>query len=105
LLGGGGRSELWRQILADVTGLAMEIPETADASFGAALVAGIGVGAFASPRDAVARCVRIRHRTRPDAGRHALYGELFGVYREATRVLAGLDRRLHEILHGADGAR
>jgi len=99
LLGGGGRSELWRQILADVTGLVMEIPETADASFGAALVAGIGVGAFGSPREAVARCVRIRHRTRPDAGRHALYGELFGVYREATRVLAGLDRRLHDILH------
>jgi len=99
LLGGGGKSALWRQILADVTGLPMEIPETGDASFGAALLAGIGVGVFADPHEAVARCVRIVHRTEPEAGRHDFYGELFQVYREATRLLAGLDRRLHEILH------
>src|SRR3546814_2492535 len=33
LLGGGARSATWRQIIADVTGLTMKVPETGDASF------------------------------------------------------------------------
>jgi len=46
LMGGGARSATWRQIIADVTGLVVERPGNGDASFGAALVAGIGVGAI-----------------------------------------------------------
>jgi xylulokinase len=82
--------------MADVTGLAMEIPENGDASYGAALVAGIAAGVFASPAEAVARCVRIVARCAPDPARHALYEELFAIYRDAQQVLAPIDHRLHE---------
>jgi xylulokinase len=94
LLGGGARSPTWRQIMADVTGLAMLVPENGDASFGAALVAGVGTGVFTSPEEAVARCVRTVGEAAPDPGRHALYQELFAIYDEARRQLTPLSHRL-----------
>jgi xylulokinase len=100
LMGGGARSALWRQIIADVTGLAIERPRNGDASFGAALVAGIGVGVYADPQAAIAQCVRIVDRCEPDPARQALYGELFAIYRQAQAALAPLSHRLHGILGG-----
>jgi xylulokinase len=100
LIGGGARSAVWRQIIADVTGLTIERPANGDASFGAALVAGIGVGLFASPLAAVEACVRITDRCPPDPGRHAFYSELFGIYKDAQAALAPLDHRLHALFQG-----
>lgn len=94
LMGGGARSATWRQIIADVTGLTVEVMENGDASFGAALVAGIGVGVFASPQDAVARCVRRVSVCAPDASNHAVYARMFETYKEGQRVLAPLGRAL-----------
>jgi len=98
LIGGGSRSATWRQIMADVTGLLIEKPENGDASYGAALVAGIGIGAFASPAEAVARCVRIVGRAEPDTGRHRFYSELFQIYKDAQAALAPIDHRLHKLV-------
>ena len=97
LMGGGARSACWRQIIADVTGLAVERTEAADASFGAALIAGIGAGVFAGPEDAVARCVRLLDTTPPDVDSHEFYTSLFGVYKDAQAALAGLNHRLHAL--------
>ena len=98
LIGGGSRSPTWRQIIADVTGLVIEKPEHGDASYGAALLAGIGVGAFASPEEAVARCVRIAGRAEPDAARHGFYTELFALYKDAQAALAPISHRLHRLV-------
>lgn len=97
LMGGGSRSATWRQIISDVTGLPVEVMENGDASFGAALVAGIGVGVFASPEDAVARCVRVQSLCLPDPERHEIYEKFFEVYKAAEGVLAPLNHRLHEL--------
>ena len=101
LLGGGARSAVWRQILADITGLVMEIPENSDASFGSALVAGIGVGVFSSPQEAVARCVRIVQRAEPDAERHAFYQTLFAIYQDSQAAMETLDARIGQALSQA----
>jgi xylulokinase len=100
LIGGGARSPTWRQIMADVTGLLIEKPENADASYGAALLAGIGTGIFATPEDAVARCVRIVGSANPDAARHRFYSELFAIYKDAQAALAPIDHRLHGLVAG-----
>ena len=96
LLGGGARSATWRQIIADVTGLTVKVPQNGDASFGAALVAAVGAGIFASPGEAVARCVRIESETVPDPDRHAFYGEVFTLYDQARRGLTEVTHQLHE---------
>ncbi len=99
LMGGGARSATWRQIIADVTGLVIERPGNGDASFGAALVAGIGVGFYRDPRAAVETCVSVLDRCEPNARRHALYSEIFAIYKEAQAVLAPLNHRLHAIVN------
>jgi xylulokinase len=95
LMGGGARSATWRQIIANVTGLTVEVMENADASFGAALVAGIGVGVFASPEDAVAKCVRVQGGCAADLETNKVYSEFFEIFKAAQASLAPLNHRLH----------
>lgn len=38
IIGGGSKSAVWRQIVADVLNVEILLPETTDASFGAALI-------------------------------------------------------------------
>ncbi|WP_439817635.1 xylulokinase [Zavarzinia sp. CC-PAN008] len=94
LVGGGSRSATWRQVLADVTGLPMVRPENGDASFGAALVAGMGVGVFTSTADAQSR-MRVRETTEPNAAAHARYGEIYALYDQARRALTPVSHAIH----------
>jgi xylulokinase len=97
LMGGGARSPTWRQIIADVTGLTVDVMENTDASFGAALIAGIGTGVFTSPQDAIASCVRPLSQHPPNPQNHELYLELFKIYKAAQSVLAPLNHCLNKI--------
>jgi xylulokinase len=97
LLGGGARSPTWRAIIANVTGLTMEIPESADASFGAALAAGLGAGVFSSPRDAIEKCVRLAATVTPDTKTHEFYSNLFNIYKTAQAALVETNHRLHAL--------
>jgi xylulokinase len=97
LMGGGARSACWRQIIADVTGLTIERTEAADASFGAALLAGIGTGIFSSHEDAVRRCVRLADVTAPNPESQAFYNKLFEIYKDAQAHLADINHRLHAL--------
>jgi xylulokinase len=57
--GGGARSSLWRQIQADVYNHEVELLEAEEGgAFGAALLAGTGVGAWATVQDACAATIR-----------------------------------------------
>lgn len=100
LLGGGAKSACWRQVMADVTGLEMLIPEHGDASFASALVAGIGTGMFTHPIEAIKHCVNIVEHTQPSAQQHDLYQELFTIYQDAQCALASIDQRLGQLLQG-----
>lgn len=97
LMGGGAKSACWRQIIADVTGLTVERTETGDASFGAALVAGIGVGVFANPQDAEARCIRLQDTTLPQDETASFYSALFGLYKDAQAALVEVNHKLHAL--------
>lgn len=97
LLGGGSRSTTWRQIMADVLGRTILLPANGDASFGAALIAGVGVGVFADEMDAIARCCRIVSTDEPSPDTHATYSALFEVYRDVQRHLVSANHRIHEL--------
>ncbi|HEV7904142.1 MAG TPA: xylulokinase [Pyrinomonadaceae bacterium] len=80
--GGGARSSLWRQIQADVYGHTVELVESEEgAAYGAALLAGVGGGAWSNVDEACEACVRVRARVEPDAARARLMNERYGVYR------------------------
>ncbi len=97
LMGGGAKSAVWRQIIADVTGLTVERTCSGDASFGAALIAGIGTGIFNSPQEALDKCVRLLDQTTPDPKNHEFYTKLFDIYKQAQAVLAPLNHQLHAL--------
>lgn len=94
IIGGGARSVTWRQIIADVLGLRLLMPRVTDASFGAALLAGIGVGVFADEASAVRGCVSIAAEHEPDARRHERYAEQYLIYRDSALALTGINHRL-----------
>jgi len=100
LTGGGARSPLWRQIVADVLNVEVELPAVAEASFGAALVAGVGVGAYADARDA-ARAIDIVWRTTPDPARAEVYARGHRIYCDIQAALAPLNHRIHDFVRGA----
>ena len=94
LIGGGARSKLWSEIVANVFNCAVAVPEPGDASFGAALLAGTGVGVFSDVKDAVAKCLRISRRIEPDAAAAAEYAGLFACYRRIHDALAPVYRSM-----------
>jgi xylulokinase len=82
LSGGGGRSELWRSILASVLEVPLErIRVDEGAAYGAALLGGVRAGVWASVDEAVAACVAIRDVTEPDRACPAAYREAGHRYR------------------------
>lgn len=94
VIGGGAKSPLWSQIVSDVFGLEVKQPEHAESSFGGALLAGVGVGAFPDELEAAQRCIRMKRTYRPNAENHARYEALFAIYKEVTQVSAPLWEKL-----------
>lgn len=87
-IGGGARSPLWRQIQADLFGadvLTLSVDE--GPAFGAALLAGVGVGAYASVPEAAAATVRVAARTAPNPEHRAVYDETYALYRSLYPAL------------------
>ena len=79
--GGGARSPLWRQILADVFGAEIVTVNTAEgAAYGAALLAATGAGVFPSVESACDATIQVTGSTRPGADQ-AVYEKLYPLYR------------------------
>jgi xylulokinase len=84
MAGGGARSQLWRQIVADVFGLPVQRLEVADQSaLGALLLAGAGIGLFESD-DAAQTWVTYGPLVEPDPQQHVFYQQaLLPLFRSA----------------------
>lgn len=96
LIGGGSKSATWSQIVCDVFGKPVAVPVNGDASFGAALLAGVGIGLFEDEYEAVEHCVRVAKQFEPDPARTARYREMFDIYKESQSLLANINHRLFE---------
>jgi xylulokinase len=92
--GGGARSRLWLEIAASVLGLPLELTEVEEGSaYGAALLAGISNGVFASAREAVDACVRVRDRVEPNEAWARVYEEGYARYRALYPAVKSLEER------------
>ena len=79
--GGGARSPLWRQILADVFGAEIVTVNTEEgAAYGAALLAATGSGTFGSVEDACDATITITGSTSPGSDQ-SVYDEIYPTYR------------------------
>jgi xylulokinase len=80
--GGGARSPFWRQILADVFGKRVASLDSQEGSaYGAALLAAVGTGEFASVPEACRAVIRERESLTPRPREAALYAQAHPTYR------------------------
>lgn len=76
--GGGAKSRVWPQILADCLGCRIGLAKEAEATaLGAAILAGVGVGIFKDARAGGKRMVKPGPAIRPDGERRRVYQALF----------------------------
>jgi len=86
--GGGARSALWRQIQAAVYEYAVETVEVEEgAAYGAALLAGVGAGAWASVVEACEAVVRVASRVEPDPASSAVMRRQYAAFRRLYPAL------------------
>jgi xylulokinase len=87
--GGGARSALWRQIQADVYGCDVETVEAEEgAAYGAAILAGVGAGTWASVDEACAAIVKVASTAKPDPPTAKVMRDAYEVYRRIYPALA-----------------
>lgn len=95
--GGGAKSDLWRQILADVLETELVTVNSEEgAAFGAALLAAVGAGAFPDVPTACRSVIDITGRTPPGKS-VPIYRKMYPVYRELYPSLRASFTALSEI--------
>ena len=94
--GGGARSELWRQIQADVYGQEVEILTAEEgAAYGAALLAGVGAKFWKSVEDACDAVVKVQTRVKSDAAASEALAKQYEKYRMLYPALRPVFARTH----------
>jgi xylulokinase len=86
--GGGTKGALWRQILASVLEAELATVNTTEgAAYGAALLTGVGAGAWTDVPAACATAVKVTGSTCPDPTKVEAYRRGYALYRELYPAL------------------
>lgn len=89
--GGGARSPLWRQIQADVYGQQVNTVEAEEgAAYGAALLAGVGIGVWRSVDSACDAVVRIADHVEPNADSVRILAAQYERFKQIYPALKGI---------------
>ena len=88
LCGGGGKSPIWRKILANVLNISLDIPEAEEGpGYGGAMLAMVGCGEYKSAQDAAAKLVKVASVIEPDPATAAKYEEKYRKFRKLYPAL------------------
>ena len=98
VIGGGAKSSLWNRIKASILGIPyVELDRGECAIWGAAMLAGFGVGAFSDLKEKALRSVnkvRVHH---PDSGMYDFYQKLLSFYLEVMDKMGGVFHKHQEL--------
>ncbi len=94
LIGGGANSNLWAQIMADVLGMELGVPEQRSAAFGACIMAGKATGLFPIDFDELVSIERFS----PDPDHKKIYEDLYGRYRRMESSLGPISYKIDELI-------
>ena len=96
LIGGGSRSLLWQQILADCLGLPIELLalKSEATAWGAAVAGGVGVGLYGW--EIAAQQATVVETIEPNPANLSLYDELVAIFADSYTALAPIYQRLHK---------
>lgn len=96
--GGGGKSPVWRQMLAELYNCTVKTVEMDEGpALGAAILAGVGCGIYPDVETACSRIIREKSSTEPVkeeaevyAGYHRIYQNLYRSLKDDFKALAGM---------------
>lgn len=81
--GGGGKSPVWRQMLADMYGCSVKtVAQTEGPALGVAILAGVGCGLYPSVEEACEALISEDKSTGPEAEQEKLYGKYHQLYKK-----------------------
>jgi xylulokinase len=93
--GGGAKSDAWLQLTADILGQPICRLQVSECGvLGAAILAGVGAGAFSSAAETAQRCVQVTHTFEPAPARHAIYTERLARYKQLYPLIKGYLHRM-----------
>lgn len=91
LCGGGAKSPLWRRMIANILNLKVDLVESEEGpGYGAAILAAVGCGEFASVEEAAARLVKVVETIEPDPELVKKYEEKYRQFRELYPAVKNL---------------
>lgn len=95
--GGGTKGALWRQILASVLNAELVTVNTTEGgAYGAALLAGVGAGAWSDVVSACRTCIKITGSTQPEPTQVQAYQKSYEIYQELYPALKASFVRLSD---------
>ena len=98
LIGGGSRSKVWRQIMADILNADIAINNINEGpAFGAALISGVGTGIYRDIYEAHNRTVKIIENFIPIENNVLLYEKLYDIYRNLYNDLKPDFKKISEL--------
>jgi xylulokinase len=93
--GGGTKGALWRQIMGSVLEAELVTVNTTEgAAYGAAILAGVGAGAWADVASACKACIKITGSTQPEPSQVDAYRKAYPLYQELYPALKASFRRM-----------
>ncbi len=82
ICGGGGKSKLWRGMIADIYNTDLKLLENDEGpAFGAALLAGVASGVYKNVGDACENTVKVKEEVKSDEGKFAEYMKFYEIYK------------------------
>ncbi len=102
VIGGGAKSRVWRQIMADVYNLEIARPNVLEeaTSMGAAVIGGVGAGVF-DGFEVIDRFIRIESKQQPQSAARETYRRLMPVFDRSYHALREVCDELTEIAAGS----
>ena len=95
ICGGGSRSPLWRQMIADILDIPLDIPATEQGpGYGGAMLAMVACGVYGTVREAADDLIHVRDTVQPDPERAALYEKRYQQFRQIYPACRQLFRAL-----------
>ena len=97
LCGGGAKSKLWREILANVLDIELNIPVTEQGpGYGSAILAMVGTRRFESVKGATDKFFEVKETVIPDRELTALYSDRYEKYRKIYPAVKKLYKEIKE---------
>ena len=88
ICGGGAKSPLWKKIIANVTGLKVDVIESEEGpGYGAAILAAVACGEYENVEQACAKLVKVVDTVEPDAVLTAKYEARYNTFKKLYPAL------------------